>query len=190
MTVRLQRWMYGKKAVLLVIFILTIVTAFLPGFYPASAVRDGSELIGKYVPDFELFNYRREIVLLHSFKGKVVLLAFWYPGDENSEQELIALEPLYQRFKEKGLEIIAVDIHADNPNALMFLARNDLSYIFLEGIYRDATEVYKIEGTPSLFLIDRQGVVRKYYAGFDAGDEHKIAAAVSVELDKEPPGES
>lgn len=146
--------------------------------------------MGQYAPDFELFNYRREMVLLHSFKGKVVLLVFWHPGDENSKLALVALEPLYERFKEKGLEIIAVDIHADNPNALMFLARNDLNYIFLEGVYRDAIEVYKIEGTPSLFLIDREGVIRKYYAGFDAGDEHKIAAAISVELEKEPPGES
>jgi peroxiredoxin len=145
---------------------------------------DGKELVGKPVPDFHLLNYKQEIVSLSSFKGKVVLLVFWFPGCWGSEAALPLLEPLYQKYKSEGFEILAVDVLANNPKSLAFIARHEMNYVFLEGINREAMEVFKIEGTPSFFIIDRNLIVRCYRAGFVPGDERKLETEIRLELQR------
>ena len=120
---------------------LVMVAAFQPGI--AATLLDGAELIGQYAPNFELFDYKRELHRLYDLKGRVVLVVFWQTGDSNCENALKALEAIYQKHKESGLEIFAIDIYARSTDALMFLSKNDLSYVFVEGILGDAVKPAK-----------------------------------------------
>jgi peroxiredoxin len=84
---------------------------------------------------------------------------------------------LYERFKEEGFEIIAVDGKRDTERAVKFIADNGLSYTLLEngeGEDEIAGEVYDVIYYPSSFLIDRNGKVMYYHLGFEAGDEEKL----------------
>jgi cytochrome c biogenesis protein CcmG/thiol:disulfide interchange protein DsbE len=88
--------------------------------------------------------------------------------------ELPRLQPLYEKYKDQGFEIIAVEGKRDTKRATAFIEKNGLTYTMLEngeGEAEVANAMYKVLAYPSSFLIDRDGKVMFYHLGFEAGDE-------------------
>ena len=91
--------------------------------------------------------------------------------------ELPRLQPLYEKYKDQGFEIIAVDGKRDTERALKFIEDNGLSYTLLENGNAElevADRLYRVIAYPSSFLIDRDGKVMYYHLGFEAGDEARF----------------
>jgi peroxiredoxin len=88
--------------------------------------------------------------------------------------ELPRLQPLYEKYKDQGFEIIAVDGKRDTERATAFIEENGLTYTMLENAEGDDEVVgnlYKVRAYPSSFLIDRDGKVMYFHLGFEPGDE-------------------
>ena len=91
--------------------------------------------------------------------------------------ELPRLQPLYEKYKDQGFEVVAVDGKRDTERAQKFIAKNELTYTFLENGEDDAeivSNIFKVRGYPSSFLIDRDGNVMFFHLGFEAGDEEHL----------------
>jgi len=91
--------------------------------------------------------------------------------------ELPRLQPLYEKYKDQGFEIIAVDGKRDTERATKFIAENGLTYTMLENGEGDeevAGALYKVRAYPSSFLIDRNGKVMYFHLGFEPGDEVQL----------------
>ena len=91
--------------------------------------------------------------------------------------ELPRLQPLYEKYKDQGFEIIAVDGKSDTERATKFIQENGLTYTLLEDGEGDSaitSKVFKVRGYPSSFLIDREGKVMYFHFGFEAGDEEHL----------------
>ena len=91
--------------------------------------------------------------------------------------ELPRLEPIYQKYKDQGLRIVAVESQRDREGALKFIEENSLTYTFLEENEAADEKVVPRLGTgsfPTSYLIDREGKVLFTHVGFDEGDEAKI----------------
>jgi len=91
--------------------------------------------------------------------------------------ELPRLQPLYEKFKDQGFEVVAVDGKRDTERATKFIEEKGLTYTFLENGEDDAeivSNIFKVRGYPSSFLIDRDGNVMFYHLGFEAGDEEHL----------------
>jgi len=91
--------------------------------------------------------------------------------------ELPRLQPLYEKYKDQGFQVVAVDGKRDTERAQKFIAKNELTYTFLENGEDDAeivSNIFKVRGYPSSFLIDRDGNVMFFHLGFEAGDEEHI----------------
>ncbi len=88
--------------------------------------------------------------------------------------ELPRLEPLYQKYADKGFTIVAVERSRDTKRAQKLIADNTLTYNFLENGEGDAEVVrklFRVTTFPSSFLIDREGRVLYAHVGFAEGDE-------------------
>ena len=91
--------------------------------------------------------------------------------------ELPRLQPLYEKYKDQGFEVVAVEGKRDTERAQKFIAKNELTYTFLENGEDDAeivSKIFKVRGYPSSFLIDREGNVMFFHLGFEAGDEEHL----------------
>ncbi len=91
--------------------------------------------------------------------------------------ELPRLQPLYEKYKDQGFEIIAVDGKRDTERATKFIEENGLTYTMLENAEGDdeiAATLYKVRAYPSSFLIDRDGKVMYFHLGFEPGDEEHL----------------
>lgn len=96
--------------------------------------------------------------------------------------ELPRLQPLYEKYKDQGFEIVAVEGKRDFDRAKKFVAENGLTYTFLENGEGDnevARNIFKIRGYPSSFLIDRDGKVMFFHLGFEPGDENKLEKEIN-----------
>lgn len=105
--------------------------------------------------------------------------------------ELPRLEPIWQRYRDQGLVVAAVEANRDREHAEAFLADNPLTYHLLENGEGDAEVVRRVFGVrafPTTLLADRQGRVLFYHLGFEPGDEERLEQEVRQLLDLPPAG--
>lgn len=107
-------------------------------------------------------------------RGDVALLAFWFPTCPTCRVELPQLEPLYQRYKDDGLKVVAIDVYGDRSGGEKFVADQGLSYQFLNGNLEIARD-YGVTATPTMILINREGAIVRSFnrLGPDVEDEIK-----------------
>lgn len=110
-------------------------------------------------PDFTLPDPSGKKLSLKDYRGKVVFLAFWATWCEYCREEVPAMQSLYREFKDKGLEIVAVNIKDKREDALAFIKKNKISYPIMMDPEGDVGSLYGAYVTPTVYLIDRKGIV-------------------------------
>jgi peroxiredoxin len=91
--------------------------------------------------------------------------------------ELPRLEPLYQKYRNRGLSIIAIERTGNRKGAEKFITDNNLTYSFLENGEGDQEVVRSLFGVssfPTTFLADENGKILFAHLDFEEGDENKI----------------
>ncbi|MEY8203508.1 MAG: peroxiredoxin [Bermanella sp.] len=135
-------------------------------------------LVGKKAPDFTVAAVLGDGTIVNSFtlseaiKGKYGLV-FFYPLDFTfvCPSELIALDHRMDKFKEMGVEVIAVSIDSQfTHNAWRNTAINDggigpVKYTMAADIAHDICKAYDVEADGGVafrgaFIIDKAGNVR------------------------------
>ena len=119
------------------------------------------ELIGK-VLDLKGTGLQNEVIDTTQYRGKTVLVVFWASWATPVKAELPELKKIGEKYRDRGLEVIGVNLDNERAEVDAFLKENPLSWpqIFegggLEG--RLAIE-YGITSVPTMFLADAQGKV-------------------------------
>ena len=127
---------------------------------------------GKPAPEVTLPRLGGGELQLSSLRGKAVLLEVWFTGCPPCMQEAPALAGLEREFAPKGLEIVGA-----NADAVLGLDYDDAvrqRYVQERGIKypvvnwtKQSNEAYGgIAIFPTLFLINRQGVVVDHWIGY------------------------
>ena len=91
--------------------------------------------------------------------------------------ELPRLQPLYEKYRDQGFEVIAIETKGQTERATKFIEENGLTYTMLkngDGEAEVASTTFNVIYHPSSFLIDRDGKVMYYHLGFEAGDEEHL----------------
>ena len=85
--------------------------------------------IGQPAPDFNLTLFSGETVSLKSFRGNVVIINFWHSMCTHCQREAPVLEAAYEKYRERGLVIIGVNISEDEEHlpATLWREQADLS---------------------------------------------------------------
>jgi peroxiredoxin len=91
--------------------------------------------------------------------------------------ELPRLQQLWESYHEQGFEVVAIESNRDTERAKDFIAKKGLTMTFVENGEGDAEvvdQVYKVDGYPTSFIIDREGRLLYYHLGFEEGDEKQM----------------
>ena len=114
---------------------------------------------------------------LSGLRGKVVFLNFWATWCGPCRMEMPSMEILYGKYRDKGLEIFAVNILEKEPEVLAFMDSNGLSFPAALDLDGRIAASYGIQSIPTSFLIDREGNIIARLIGSINWDTPKVHAA-------------
>ena len=103
---------------------------------------------------------------LASLKGRVVVLEFWATWCVACRAMLPAMNALHERYESQGATVIGVtmDPAEKAKNAAFDLG---MKYAVLSDPEGSVSQSYQAYALPTVFVIDRQGVVRDVSVGYD-----------------------
>lgn len=99
------------------------------------------------------------------FKGRVVALRFWADWCPYCRKEMAGLQPVYARLRERGLEILAVNVAQDAATARAFVEPLGIGYPVLLDPDGATARAYGVQALPTTWLLDGRGVVRGKIVG-------------------------
>jgi peroxiredoxin len=123
---------------------------------------------GHIAPDFALKSLEGKTFRLSDLHGKkVVLLNFWATWCPPCRLEMPTMQKIYADYKEKGFEILAINIESDATEEIReFIKELRLTFPILLDSDMKVTRKYRLIGLPVSMLIDRQGIIRSKSLGY------------------------
>ncbi|HLQ97824.1 MAG TPA: thiol-disulfide oxidoreductase ResA [Candidatus Dormibacteraeota bacterium] len=119
--------------------------------------------VGDEAPDFKLTqinkNNELETVQLSDYRGKGVMLNFWATFCEPCEAEMPYMEKLYPKYKDLGIEIIAVNLDLTELVVDRFIDKHDLTFPIPHDKKSQVTDLYKIGPIPTTYFINPEGII-------------------------------
>lgn len=111
-------------------------------------------------PDFTLPTLSGAPIRLADLRGKVVLLDFWVTWCSPCRAEMPALDALYRRYKDRGLEVLAVNLDTVSTSTVQAFVR-EVGTTFRVALDPSSStaRTYRVVGLPTAYLIDRAGNV-------------------------------
>lgn len=116
--------------------------------------------VGSMAPDFTLQAPDGKNVSLSDYRGKMVLLDFWASWCGPCLREVPNVKKVYDKFHDKGFEILSVSLDDKKDNWVNAIEKNDLNWSHvssLKGWSCPVAKLYNVSGVPAMLLIDKEG---------------------------------
>jgi len=128
--------------------------------------------IGDKAPDFSLYNSDKELIHLHDYKGRnVVLLFFPLAFSSTCTKEMCATRDDMEIYNEMGTDVLAISIDTTHSLA-RFKEDHQLNFNLLsdfnkevirsyDAIYEEYGKGMKGVGKRAVFVLDGEGIIRQ-----------------------------
>jgi thiol-disulfide isomerase/thioredoxin len=156
------------------------IDTFLPRGAPAVLALGGIILLGAAVscapaapvarlggpaPAFALPGLDGRTVRLADFQGRPVVINFWATWCVPCREEMPLLQEAYERYRERGLVVIAVDI--EEPEAVMrrWVEQGGFTLTFVRDPDGSEVKRYNVTSAPTTYFVGPDGVIRDLKLG-------------------------
>ena len=121
-------------------------------------------LTGQRAASFTLKSLDGQEYSLAALRGKVVVMDFWATWCPPCREEMPHLEKISKELAAREIVFVGVN-DEDAGTAKSFIKKNGYEIPVLMDSKREARRRYGINAIPSLFIIDRDGVIRQHFIG-------------------------
>lgn len=120
----------------------------------------------KLAPEFSLASLQGKPLSLADYRGKLVLVNFWATWCAPCRKEMPGMEALYQRFKGRGLVVLAVSVDDGSKERVKaFVEKYRLSFPVALDPDSKVSDLFEVAGLPASYLIDPQGKLLGHVTG-------------------------
>ena len=124
------------------------------------------ELLRAAPADWELSDFDGKPHRLRDYRGRVVVLDFWYRGCGWCIKAMPEIKELAQAYKSKGVAVLGMNVDEEDEDALSVIRREQITYTTLKA--RPAEKIYHSGdfGCPFFIVLDQTGRVRYVEIGY------------------------
>ncbi len=133
--------------------------------YLTGQIRKRAKFVNKASPRWEARDFSGKKHSLDYYRGRVVLLDFWYRGCPWCIRAMPMIKRVAEHFRNKDFSILGINTDKERSDAIFVLEKMNLPYINLEG--RDLIKHYEVTSYPTFIIIDKQGLVRRILIGYE-----------------------
>jgi peroxiredoxin len=134
-------------------------------------------------PDFSLASLSGDDRSLESFRGSLVMLNFWASWCGPCAKEKPSMVSMYSALKDKGLEIVSINLQEDKQTAQTFADEHEIPFTVLLDKQGEVGGMYGVRSIPTTYIIGRDGTVLGGAIGAREWDEDKMISAFTQLLD-------
>lgn len=119
-------------------------------------------------PDFTLTDEQGREISLSQFAGKKVLLNFWASWCPPCKKEMPDLIRIYEKNKDQNVVVLGVNVTTEEKsidNAILYMKEAGISFPVVYDVEGEVTELYRIQGYPTSYFIDTNGVIQQKVLG-------------------------
>src|SRR4030042_6613498 len=113
---------------------------------------------------------------LKKYKGKVLLLDFWYRGCPWCMRSIPTLLQIYEKYKKNPVILLGMNVDKDENDARFVVEEMQIKYKNL--LARDIVKEYNISGYPTLLIIDQNGIIRDMHIGWSEDLFERISESI------------
>ncbi|WHY65553.1 thiol-disulfide oxidoreductase ResA [Neobacillus sp. SuZ13] len=158
--------MKKRRLVIRSIILLLLGAAVVYTLY-ANFTKDTKQkvAVGAQAPDFVLVDMQGNKHQLSDYRGQGVFLNFWGTWCPPCKKEMPYINNQYHQYKDKGVQVLTVDIQESELAVNQFAERLKLDFPIMIDTDKEVMSTYGIDPLPATFLIDKNGEVVEYYTG-------------------------
>ncbi|MFQ3611177.1 MAG: TlpA disulfide reductase family protein [Fimbriimonadales bacterium] len=169
--------MMAKFAVPLVLIgIAVLLFAVSPS---QSALRRGQKL-----PEMQMKDLAGKEVKLGGRQEKVYLVDFWATWCGPCRESMPFFQELHDKYASRGLEVVGVALQSGTEQEVRaFIESNKITYrIVVPTNESDVMRRYKVEAFPTMYIVDKKGVIRYTEVGYSDELREEILRVIGQAL--------
>jgi thiol-disulfide isomerase/thioredoxin len=142
-------------------------------------------MLSETAPSFALLDLDGKNINIADLKGKVVVVDFWATWCGPCKASFPGMQKMVNKYKERpDVRFVFIDTweRADNKekNASEFVTSNKYTFHVLMDNDNKVVDQFKVEGIPTKFVIDKNGLIRFKAVGFDGSDDKLISELTAM----------
>ena len=144
-------------------------------------------LAGENFRSFKLKTLEGTERTLSDVLGNATVIVFFFPTCKYCNAAFPEIQKIYDTYKDRGLSMVWINI-VPEENSLIKNWQATHGYtvpILLGG--KSVQNDYKLNGTPTHYLLDARGKILSKHAGYKAGDEKDLEREILHALDARNP---
>ncbi len=126
--------------------------------------RASAPVVGANAPTFAAESLQGQVVHLKDFRGKPVVLNFWATWCPPCRAEMPMLQQYYLKHQNDYV-MLAVNDAEPRSQVADFIKQKGFTFTVLLDPQQALVQMYRIQGFPTTFFIDKQGVIRYMHVG-------------------------
>jgi peroxiredoxin len=150
--------------------------------YYLEETKNRAAVLGQPAAEWDTMDITGKKHALKDYRGKVVILDFWYRGCGWCIRAMPQMKEIAAHFKDQPVVVFGMNTDPKEEDAKFVIDKMGLNYTTLKAI--GVPEKYKVRGFPTLIIIDGEGVVRDIHVGYSPHLKEEVIKSVEKLLPK------